>query len=386
MTFKHTHYDAIIVGARCAGASTAMLLAQAGAKVLLVDRATEIGDTLSTHVLARPAVTLLARWGILAKLIDAGTPVAKRSSFHYGQDVLNIDIKARGGVDGLVAPRRWLLDKLLCDAAVRAGAELCLGIAFLETKAGSDGRVTGAVFQDRSGGTTAVSADLVIGADGRMSQVAKAVGAESLAQENASSATLLAYVPGIKTEGFQWYFRKELAAGEIATTGGEHCIFVACQSAVFKKTFLPDPWARFCENIRLCDGQLAEELAAIGPQNRLRRFAGAAGFVRDCQGPGWALVGDAGYYKDPISAHGITDALIDANRLATQVLECGADLSKYQAIRDNHAFKMLKVSHDMATFQWDFDELQGLHSKVAAIVKAEQGEVESGNDAIQFAA
>ncbi|HRW14111.1 FAD-dependent monooxygenase, partial [Amaricoccus sp.] len=104
-------YDAVIVGARVAGAATGLALAAEGARVLILDRAPEIGDTLSTHALMRPGVELLARWGLLDRLLDAGTPLVRQAQFHYGAERVTVPVRPGPLAEGLIAPRRWLLDR-----------------------------------------------------------------------------------------------------------------------------------------------------------------------------------------------------------------------------------------------------------------------------------
>ena len=144
-------YDAIIVGARCAGAATAMLLARAGMRVLAVDRQSYGSDTLSTHALMRPAVMQLSRWGLLDPLIRSGAPVITSTTFHYGEQEVAVPIRPEPGIPGLIAPRRTSLDRLLVDAARDAGAtvaarHLCSRLAFDE-----HGRVRGVVVEDAAG-------------------------------------------------------------------------------------------------------------------------------------------------------------------------------------------------------------------------------------------
>src|SRR5512134_2542850 len=101
-----TSYDAVIVGARVAGASTALLLSRMGLRVLVVDRARPGADTLSTHALMRGGVLQLHRWGILQDILEAGTPPIRSTSFHYNDETIPIPIKSRNGIDALVAPKR----------------------------------------------------------------------------------------------------------------------------------------------------------------------------------------------------------------------------------------------------------------------------------------
>jgi 2-polyprenyl-6-methoxyphenol hydroxylase-like FAD-dependent oxidoreductase len=101
------HYDAIVVGGRCAGAATAMLLARGGMRVLVVEAARPGTDTLSTHALMRGGVLQLHRWGLLDAVVDAGTPAIRSTEFAYGDDeVETVDIRPSGGISALYAPRR----------------------------------------------------------------------------------------------------------------------------------------------------------------------------------------------------------------------------------------------------------------------------------------
>jgi flavin-dependent dehydrogenase len=138
-------YDAVIVGARCAGAATAMLLARRGLSVLVLERARPGTDTLSTHALMRGGVVQLRRWGLLDRLVEAGTPPVRRTSFHYGDETVTVSVKPAAGVDALYAPRRTLLDRVLVDAAVEAGAEVRFGVDVTGVLRHPDGRVGGVV-------------------------------------------------------------------------------------------------------------------------------------------------------------------------------------------------------------------------------------------------
>src|SRR5512141_766298 len=116
----HHHHDVVVVGARCAGAATAMLLASAGHDVLLVDRSTFPSDTLSTHAIARGGMVQLERWGLLQAVLDTGAPPIRAVEFHSGGLTVTRTIKDRSGIDMLVAPRRHALDTLLVNAAMSA--------------------------------------------------------------------------------------------------------------------------------------------------------------------------------------------------------------------------------------------------------------------------
>lgn len=365
--FTRTSYDAIVVGARCAGAATAMLLARQGARVLMIERDPDPGDTLSTHALMRPAVSLLDAWGLLPAIKASGTPPVRQARFVYGHDTVEVPIAPLGGAEGLYAPRRTVLDAILRDAAWQAGAEYRAGIAFEDVVRDADGHVTGAVLRDRSGTVIEVAAGIVIGADGRRSAVAAAVGARSTAEAAACCATIYAYVPGLPNEGYTWFFSRGVAGGAIPTTGGEHCVFLS-RPAQHAARFGQDALEELTAGLAIWSPAIAEVTRAGAP--RLRRFAGAPGHLRDCAGPGWALVGDAGYFKDPVTAHGITDALIDAHRLADAL--SGQDgAARYQEARDAHAPAMMALTHRIATLDWSMDELKAMHRDFAGLMKAE---------------
>ncbi len=369
--FNHKTYDALIIGARCAGAATGMLMARNGARVLIVDREAQIGDTLSTHALMRPAVTLLDQWGLLDQIKAGGTPAVLNTHFHYGSEHIDVPVKPMGNADGLYAPRRWLLDRVLQDAAVEAGAELRTGTSFVSLVKDTAGRVIGADLRSQNGEITRVHARTVIGADGRQSSVAVAVGAKTIVTSPTSSATVYTYVAGLPNEGYRWYYGDGIAAGLIPTTDGMHCLFTSCVQDSFKARF-KDPFAGAMNILATWVPDIAADLTARGPAERMRRFPGAPGHIRDSAGPGWALVGDAGYFKDPATAHGITDAFLDANRLAHALAINPGDASGYQVERDWIAPTLFELTHKIASLDRDFDQLKALHMELNLCMKAEQ--------------
>ena len=170
-------YDAVIVGARAAGAATALLLARAGLRVLVIDRGAYGTDTLSTHALMRGGVVQLHKWGLLSALED--TPAIRWTSFCYPDVTLRIPIKPSTQAPSLLAPRRYLLDRILVDAAVAAGAELRFGVSFVDLTR-DNGRVTGLRLRSSDGPAVDCRANIVVGADGRHSAVARAAGAATL--------------------------------------------------------------------------------------------------------------------------------------------------------------------------------------------------------------
>jgi flavin-dependent dehydrogenase len=365
-------YDVLIVGARCAGAATAMLLARRGLRVLAVDKAGYGSDTLSTHALMRGAVLQLARWDLLPALQAAGTPPVTTTSFHYGGETLRLPIKPGPGGSALYAPRRSRLDRMLVDAARAAGAEVWHHHTLVDLLKAADGRVTGAVLRDPDGRRVELNAGLVIGADGIGSRVAQHAGAPVRLTAAHASATLFAYWHGLPADGYHWHYVPGASAGAIPTDAGAHCVFVCIGAARFRDRIRRDPASAYHRLIAEAAPGLAARLRGARQVTGLSVFAGRRGFFRQPYGPGWALVGDAGYFRDPVTAHGITDALRDAELLA-DAAAAGHDAAfrGYAETRDALAQPLFRATDAIAAFDWDLERLQVLHGRLNAAMKHE---------------
>ena len=366
--------DVLVIGARAAGAATAMLLARRGFEVLVVDRGLYGADTLSTHALMRGAVLQLERWGLLPLIEASDTPAIRRTAFHYGDTVLDIAIKPSHGVDALYAPRRTVLDPILVDAARAAGASVRFQTGLVDLLEDDRARVTGAVLKGPSGATYDVAADRVIGADGAGSTVARLAGAPFDHRARHATAVIYGYWSGLEALGYHWHYRPGTSVGVIPTTAGETCVFAAMPPARLRGAAGPALAGLYREVLGECAPGLAVMLADARPPTRLTAFAGRPGFLRRTHGPGWALVGDAGYFKDPITAHGLTDALRDAELLARAVATgTEAALAYYRTLRDAFSLPLLEVTDRIAAFDWDLDCLRALHLELN---RAMQPEVE----------
>jgi len=375
MDSKHPRqsYDVVVVGARVAGAAVAMLLAEAGLRVLVFDKGRYGADTVSTHALMRPAVLLLDRWGVLDALRQAATPPVRKTTFIYSDDaqreVIEVDIKPRHGIEALYAPRRNVLDRLLVDAARRAGADVRHGWRFLEPlRAG--GGVRGVVLEDAHGLRHEVRADLVIGADGRHSPVARAVGASAYVTGHHGTATAYGYFRGLAVDGYRWCFRPGTGSGAIPTNGGETLVF----ASVPRAEAAASPGAlrkRFVEELARSAPDLAAAVRGAQLTGKLWSFPGMRGFLRQPWGDGWALVGDAGYMSDPITAHGITNALRDADLLAHTILS-GSPLTRYQSIRDDLSQTYFEVSDRIASYTWDIPAVKEYHRTMSREMNREE--------------
>ncbi len=363
---SRTRYDMVIAGARCAGASTAMLLARAGLRVLVVDPARRGSDTLSTHALMRGAVLQLHRWGVLDAIRASGTSPIRSTTFHYGPETVEIPIKERDGVGALYAPRRTVLDAALVDAAVEAGAEIVHGLSLVDLIRDGRGRVRGARIAGADRKTVDVEADLVIGADGIRSKIARLLGIGFDATSSHTTASIYGYWEGLGLDGYHWYYDLGAAVGSIPTNDGETCVFASVSPDRFE--------ARRCEGLETLYREVLSEVSSDlahrverseGP-GKLRAFAGHRGFFRQATGPGWALAGDAGFFRDPITAHGITDALRESEFLARAILEGDdAALVAYRAQRDERVRGFFDITDQIASFEWDMQEVMDQHLVLA---------------------
>ena len=369
-------YDAVIVGARCAGAATAMLLARAGLDVLVIEQGAHGADTLSTLALMRAGVLQLSRWGLLDALRSAGTPPIQITTFHYGNEPIAIPIKPRDGVDALYAPRRTLLDPMLADAAESAGAQIAYRVRLKELLRDADGRVSGALVES-SGRARRIGATIVIGADGVTSTVAKAVDAQPYRVGAHMSGVIYTRARDLSVSGSHWHYTPGSSVGVIPTNDGETLVFAATTRERFLRELRFDLAAGLGTVLRETAPSIDAALstAALSPY---RGFAGHPGFVRPAWGPGWALVGDAGYFKDPITAHGITDALRDAESLARAVVQgTDAALGEYETVRDLLSEGLFTITDEIASFAWDLARLQALHLSLSEEMTREVRHVSS---------
>ena len=356
-------YDVVVVGARAAGAATAFLLARHGLRVLLVDRSRLGADTLSTHALMRGGVLQLTRWGLLDEIVAAGTPAVRRTTFRYADDLVPISLKESYGVEALYAPRRTVLDPILVDAAAAVGAEVRFGVAVTGVERDRHGTVTGITGRARDGETVRAAARIVVGADGIRSTVAEAVGAPYERVGRSVAAVTYGYWTGLVTDGYEWNFRPDAASGVVPTNDGQACVFASASPRRIGRGGL-GPLTRI---VAETPGDLAARLAAAAPPAALRTFTGRPGYLRRAWGKGWALVGDAGYFKDPLGAHGLTDALRDAELLTRAIVAVVRDgagerdaLSGYQATRDALSTALFDVTDVIAGHRWTDAEIPDL--------------------------
>ena len=313
-------YDAIVVGARCAGAPTAMLLARAGARVLLLDKAQRGTDTLSTHYIHQPGIKRLADWGLLERLQATGCPPIRRYTFDVGPFALSGSPPPIGDVDAAYSPRRYVLDRLLVEAAEEAGVEVRHGVQVDHVDI-EQGRVAG----ERAG--------IVIGADGRNSIVARAAGARLYDVRPTLTCAYYTYWTGVEMDRVELYPRPGRMIVASPTHDGRVVTIVLFPQAEFPAV-RADIEASFHDAVALAPS-LDERLRGGARAERFRGTRLLPNHYREASGPGWALAGDAGCHKDPILALGIADAFRDADLLAQAIVD--DDLEGYGPRRDERS-------------------------------------------------
>jgi 2-polyprenyl-6-methoxyphenol hydroxylase-like FAD-dependent oxidoreductase len=362
-----TQYDAIVVGARCAGSPTAMLLARKGYRVLAIDRATFPSDTISTHHIHAPGVDALQRWGLLDRVLASGAPPIDTYTVDFGA----FTIVGKPGT--AYAPRRTLLDKLLVDAASEAGAEIREGFT-VEGLVYEGDRVVGIRGHEKGGKTVTERARVVVGADGRYSFVADAVGAEEYDTKPKLLASYYSYWSGLPLEGsFANWVRPYRGMAAWPTNDDLTLVIAGWPYREFEAN-RSDVERHFFETLDTVP-ELAEQVRAA---KREARFVGAAvpGYFRKPYGPGWALVGDAGYNKDYITAQGISDAFQDAEACVDALHEGFTGVCPYEeamevwrSARDARVKAMYELTSDFASLEPPPPELQHL---LAAVARSEE--------------
>jgi len=345
-------FDAIVVGARCAGAPTAMLLARKGYRVLLVDRATFPSDTVSTHFIHAPGVAALDRWGLRNALARSGCPPIRRYSFDFGAFTIDGTPQPADGVDEAYCSRRTVLDAMLVHAAADAGAEVREAFS-VDELVFEDGAVVGIRGKQRGGTPVTERATVVIGADGRNSLVAKAVRADQYNEKPAVGPAFYSYWSGVGSSGFEVSVRDRCGMAAFPTHDDLTLVIVGMADEEFNAA-RSDVEGSFLRTLDAAPA-LAARVRAGTREERFHAATDLAGYFRKPYGPGWALVGDAGYHLHPITAQGITDAFIDAERLAdaldaTFAGRSGFDdaMVAYQTSRDEHVMAMYEMTFEFA--------------------------------------
>jgi flavin-dependent dehydrogenase len=317
-------------------------------------------DTVSTHAIARSGVVQLRRWGLLDAVLGSGAPAIRQVTFHALGESVTRTIKHKAGVDLLVAPRRYVLDTILAAAAERAGAGLRTGITVTGLRHDRDGRVSGVCGHDRGGAPVELGARFVVGADGLHSRVARLAGAAVSQARPAGGAAQYAYYAGIPWAGMELYVAERAFAGVFPTHDGQACIWVCTPAADARETRRRNASRAeaFGDLLQRSAPGLAERLRRARRTSPVQGVLRQPNQVRQAAGPGWALAGDAGYHRDAITAHGISDAFRDAELLAAaldQALggaesEESAALAAYQQQRDQALAEIFGITCQLSAY------------------------------------
>jgi 2-polyprenyl-6-methoxyphenol hydroxylase-like FAD-dependent oxidoreductase len=358
-------YDVIIVGARCGGSPTAMLLARRGFKVLLVDRATFPSDTISTHILWPHGAEILGRWGLLDRLAATGVPpICRHMIFDVGPFALRGTIPDSNDGQGGFCPRRTVLDSLLVSAAAESGAEVRESFTVDELLF-EDDAVVGIRGRGKGGDAVEERARVIVGADGVNSLVARAVLAPEYDARPVAACCYYSYFSGIAQDELELYVRDRCAVGGAPTNEGLHLVMVNWPAQQF-----PTVRADVEGHVARALAMSPDYAARVREGRREEKWygtAGVRGFFRKPYGKGWALVGDASYNRDPITAQGISDAFIDAELLVealSRVLTGDGTfeelLAAHESARNERVRPMYEFTTELAALEPPPPEMQAL--------------------------
>jgi flavin-dependent dehydrogenase len=345
-------YDALVVGARCAGAATAMLLARRGYRVGLLDRAAFPSDTVSGHCLLYEGTRRLAAWGLLQAVVDTGCPPLRTFGTDAGDFLLAAAVPTPDGLPVAIGPRRSILDALLVNAAQEAGAELITGTS-VDGLVAADGTVRGVRATVRGGSSAEFHARIVIGADGKHSTVARLVRAPAYREEPSLTCWYYAYWEGVPVTGLEVHTRNRRGVFCFPTHEGLTLIAVAWPHDEFARV-RGDIEHEYLEAVRAMPS-LDERFVGAGRAERFYGMADLPNFFRCPYGPGWALVGDAGHHTDPMRALGMSHAFHDADLLCDAIdaglsgrMPLETALRRYHAARDERAIPLHEGNLDAA--------------------------------------
>jgi flavin-dependent dehydrogenase len=371
-TQEITMYDVVIVGARCAGAGLALLLARRGMKVALLDRDEFPSDTLSGHYLHQSAVARLGHWGLRSGLDQLGCPALPSMLLDLDGVVLEGAPLPADGERFAYCPRRYVFDAWLLEQARIAGAMVHTGVR-VDGLVCDEDRVTGVAGRSRAGERLEWAARLVVGADGMQSTVARLVGARMDEQRPSHGCSYYTYWEGLDLGRAELYLRGDGVrrfAVAVPTNDGATTICVSWPSDEHDR-LRGDLSNAYLDTLRAMP-QLWDKLAGARRIDRLQGCIKNPNFIRQSAGAGWALIGDAGCHKDPITAQGMGDALRDAELLADAIAMADgrvldAASRAYEAARNRIVTPMFDYTCELA-------QLRSPPPEVRALALAMQGQ------------
>lgn len=362
-------WDVIVVGARCAGSPLAMLLARMGYRVMLADRGTFPSDTVSSHGLLNTGHARLHGWGLLDRLLDTGPGVGDAVEFHVGGAVIHGVCTPVNGISSGSGPRRHVLDDLLVRAAAESGAEVRTGFSVNGLVLDGE-RVAGVRARLRAGGEATETAQLVVGADGKFSTVARLVGASKYRDDGNRTCQYYGYWSGTSLDRPRYFVFDDWGIATGPTHGGLSIMSMAVSLASLS-AFRADVEAAFMARVNSAP-ELRELVGAGRREEHFRGLADVPNYRRQSYGPGWALVGDAGYDRDPVTAQGISDAFRDADTLAGAIddglsgrQDMQVALDGYQKARDAATEAMYEWTLVSTAFVPDRESSRALMRQIA---------------------
>jgi flavin-dependent dehydrogenase len=314
------HCDVIVVGARCAGSPLAALLARAGTKVVVVEQARFPQPTLSSHLFEADALSFLKRLGVLGAVEKTGVRFMKHADIRLNDLQFATHFPLRfDDVGGAAFLRRHLLDSILADAAAEAGADIRMGTKVVELL-WDRGRVCG-VRVAHGGSHTRLYAPLVVGADGRNSTVAAMCSARKynvIPNERSYYFTFFEGADPAYSDLFVFHrWGDRMVWGGPADSG---LYLVGISPEAHEREYFRTQTERgLMSHVRAC-APTAQALAGAHITGKIFGIKKFHGYFRQCTGPGWALAGDAGHFKDPALGRGIGDAFIQSEALASAIV------------------------------------------------------------------
>jgi flavin-dependent dehydrogenase len=332
-----------------------------------LDKASFPSDVISGHFILHPGTRKLAEWGLLEKVLESNCPPVHQWATDVGDFTLRGNVQAKGDIPACIGPRRTVLDKLLVDEAIAAGAELREGFVVNDVLTDGD-RVTGIRGRTRGGTAVSEQARIVIGADGKRSRIAQLVEASGYLEYPSLTCWYMTYWSDLPCDGLELHWRHHRLVLNFPTNDGLTLVAVGWSHQEFHR-FRSDIEGNFLATMRLMPS-LAERLSIA---QRVEPFVGMAdvpNFFRRPYGPGWALVGDAGHHKDPTLARGISDAFCDADLLATAVSQglsgrqsMPEALAQYERLRNERAIPDNEFSLQRARLEnWDSPDMLRLRA------------------------
>jgi flavin-dependent dehydrogenase len=281
----------------------------------------------------------LHRWGLLPAVLASGAPPIRQVTFTADGESVTLAVKDKAGVDLLLAPRRYILDTLVVEAAIKAGVDVRTGFSVTGVRRDDTGRAVGVCGRDRAGGQAEIEARFVVGADGLGSCVARAVGAAVVENRGDLGSMQYAYFTGLAWSGIELFIAERALAGVFPTHGGQACIWVGTPAADARaaRRGSASRTEAFTRQLDLAAPDLAARLRTGRRTSPVSGMLRAPNLLRRPFGPGWALVGDAGYHRDPVTGHGLSDAYRDAELLALALHRALCDeAEEYEALSAYH--------------------------------------------------